>query len=80
MRTVLSQGERHRSRRLVGLVVKASASGTGRPGFDSCLRRESFSRSSHTRDLKTGTPMVTLPDLWRLKVRAGAGRPGASIQ
>ena len=34
--------------RLVGLVVKASASGAEDPEFDSRLRRGNFSGSSHT--------------------------------
>ena len=41
--------------RLVGLVVKASASGVEDPGFESRLRRD-FSGSSDTSDLKIGTP------------------------
>ena len=48
------------SDRLGGLVVKASASGAEDPGFESRLRRD-FSRSSHTSDLKIGTPVATLP-------------------
>ena len=46
--------------RLGGLVVKASASGAEDPGFESRLRRD-FSGSSHTSDLKIGTPVTTLP-------------------
>ena len=46
--------------RLVGLVVKASASRAEDPGFESCLRRD-FSGLSHTSDLKIGTPVATLP-------------------
>ena len=42
--------------RLAGLVVKASASSAEKAGFESRLRRE-FSRSSHTSDLKIGTPL-----------------------
>ena len=41
--------------RLVGLVVKASASGTEDPGLEFRLRRD-FSGSSHTSDFKIGTP------------------------
>ena len=47
---------------LAGPVVKASASGAEDPGFESHLRR-AFSRSSHTRDLKIGTPVTTLPGI-----------------
>ena len=38
-----------------------------------------FSGSSHTSDLKIGTPVATLPGAWRYKVSAGTGRPGVSI-
>ena len=40
--------------RLVGLVVKASASGVEDPEFESCLHCGDFSGSSHTSDLKIG--------------------------
>ena len=33
--------------RLVGLVVKASASGVEDPGFESCLRRDFFGVESY---------------------------------
>ena len=38
-----------------------------------------FSGSSHTSDLKIGTPVATLPGAWRFRVSAGTGRPGVSI-
>ena len=38
-----------------------------------------FSGSSHTSDLKIGTPVATLPDAWRYRVSTGTGRPGVSI-
>ena len=38
--------------------VKASASGAEDPGFESRLRRD-LSGSSHTSDLKIGSPMAT---------------------
>ena len=60
----------------VGLVVKVSTSRAQDPGFDSCLCRGGFSGSSHTTDLKIGTPLATLPDAWRYKVSAGTGWPG----
>ena len=63
---------------LVGLVVKASASRAEDPGFESRLRRD-FSGSSHTSDLKIGTPVATLPGAWRYRVGAGTGWPGVSI-
>ena len=64
--------------RLVGLVVKASASRAEGPGFESRLRRD-FSGSSHTSDLNIGTPVATLPGAWRYRVSTGTGRPGVSI-
>ena len=64
--------------RLVGLVVEASASGAEGPEFESRLRRD-FSKSSHTSDLKIGTPVATLSGAWHYRVSAGTGRPGVSI-
>ena len=55
----------------VGLVVKASASRAEGPGI--------FPGSSHTSDLKIGTPVTALPGAWRYSVSAGAGWPGVSI-
>ena len=66
------------SDRLVGQVVKASAPKEEGPEFESRLRRD-FSGSSHTSDLKLGTPVATLPGAWRYRVSAGTGRPGVSI-
>ena len=63
---------------LVGLVVKASASGAEDPGFKSRLQRD-FSESSHTSDFKIGPLVATLPGAWRDRVSAGTGRPGVSI-
>ena len=68
----------HPGNRLVGLVVKASASRAEDPGFKFSLRRD-FSGSSHTSDLKIGTPVATLPGAWRYRVSAGTGWPGVSI-
>ena len=59
-------------------MVKASASGAKDPGFECSLRRD-FSGSSHTSDLKIGTPVTTLPGAWRYRVSAGTGRLGVSI-
>ena len=56
----------------------ASASRTEDNGFESHLRQD-FSRSSHTSELKIGTPVATLPGAWHYKVSAGTGRPGVSI-
>ena len=67
-----------KSHRLVGLVVKASASGAEDPGFEFRLRRD-FSGSSHTSDLKIGAPVATLPGTWHCRVSAGTGCPGACV-
>ena len=64
--------------RLVGLVVKASGSRAEDPWFESRLRRD-ISASNHTSDLKTGTPVATLPRTWGYRVSAVTGRPGVSI-
>ena len=64
--------------RLVGLVVKASASGATDPELESRLRRD-FSGSSHTSDSKIGTPVATLPGAWHYRVSAGTGRPDVTI-
>ena len=65
--------------RLVGRVVKASTSRAEDPGFDSRLRRGDFSGSSHTSDLKIGTPVAFLPGAWGYRVSSGSGRPGVRI-
>ena len=62
----------------VGLVVKASASGAEDSGFESHLHWD-FSGSSHTSDIKIGTPVATLPGAWHYRVSAGTGRHGVSI-
>ena len=48
------------------------------PGFESRLRRD-FCGSSYTSDLKTGTPVATLPGAWRCRISDGTGWPGVSI-
>ena len=63
---------------LAGQVVKASASGAEDPGFESRLRRD-FSGSTHTSDLKIGTPVATLLGTWYYRVSAGTGWPSVSI-
>ena len=65
--------------RLVGLVVKASASGVEDPGFDSHVRHGDFSGSSHTCDLQFGTPLATLPGARPYSDSAGTGWPIVSI-
>ena len=56
---------------LVGLVIKASALRAADPGFGSRLCSEYFSGSSHTSDLKIGTPVVTLPGDQHCRVSVG---------
>ena len=51
-----------RVNRLVDLVVKVSASRMADLGFDSRLQWD-FSGSSHTSDLKSGTPVAALSAL-----------------
>ena len=38
-----------------------------------------FTGSSHTSDLKIGTPMATPQGAWSYRVSAGTGQPGVSI-
>ena len=77
--SIVSLGKALSGHHLVGLmVIKASASRAEDPGFESRLRRD-FSGSSHTSDLKFGTPVATLPGAWRYRVSGGTGRPGVSI-
>ena len=59
-------------------MVKASASGEEDPGFESRLQQD-FSGSSHTSDLKIGTPVATLPGAWCYRLSSGTGGPGVSI-
>ena len=66
------------SHRLVGQVVR-------RPPRERKIQGSNpacagiFSGSSHTSDLKIGTPVATLPGAWRYRVSTGTGRPGVSI-
>ena len=64
--------------RLVGLVVRRPPRERKVPGLNSTCAGL-FSGSSHTSDLKMGTPVATLPGAWRYRVSTGAGRPGVSI-
>ena len=67
-----------RQDRLAGQVVKTSAPKAEGSEFESRLRRD-FSGSSHTSDLRIGTPAGSLPGAWCHRVRAGTGLPGVSI-
>ena len=60
-------------------MVKVSILKVEDPGFESRLRLDIFSGSSHTSDLKIGTPVATLPGAWFYRVSAGTGQPGVSI-
>ena len=64
--------------RLFGLVIKASASRAEDPGSNPACARI-FPGSSHTSDLKIGTPVATLQGAWRHRVSAGTGGTGVSI-
>ena len=66
--------------RLVGLVEKAWHPCRERkiPGSNPACA-EIFTRSSHTSDLKIGTPVATLPGAWRYRVSTGTNWPGVSI-
>ena len=59
--------------RLVGLVVKASASTAAHPGSDPRLRRGDFSGSSHSSDLEIGNSVATLPSARQYRVSNGTG-------
>ena len=64
--------------RLVGLVVRRPPREQKIPGSNPACAGN-FSGSSHTSDLKIGTPVATLPGALRYRVSAGTGRPGVSI-
>ena len=66
------------SDRPVGLVVRRPPRERKIPGSNpACVGI--FSGSSHTSDLKIGTPMATLPGSWRYRLSAGTGWLGVSI-
>ena len=64
--------------RLVGLVVRRPPRERKVPGLNPACAGI-FSGSSHTSDLKIGTPVAALPGAWRYRVSTGTGRPGVSI-
>ena len=68
----------HARYRLVGLVVRRPPRERKIPASNPACDGI-FSGSSHTSDLKNGTPVATLPGAWRYRVSAGTGRPDASI-
>ena len=64
--------------RLVGLVVRRPPWERKIPGLNPAWAWI-FSGSSHTSDLKIGTPVATLPGAWHYRVTAGTGWPSVSI-
>ena len=66
------------SDRLIGLVVRRPPRERKIPGSNPAWA-EIFSGSSHTSDLKIGTPVATLPGAWRYRVSTGTGQPCVSI-
>ena len=64
--------------RLVCLVVRRPHRERKIPGSNPVFAGI-FLGSSHTSDLKIGTPVATLPGAWRYRVSTGTGRPGVSI-
>ena len=65
--------------RLIGPVVKASASGAADPDFDSCFHCGNFAGLSHTSDLKVGILVATMPSAWCYRVNSGTGWPSVNI-
>ena len=63
---------------LVGLVVRRPPQERKIPGLNPACAGI-FPGSSHTSDLKIGTPAATLPGTWRYRVSTWTGRPGVSI-
>ena len=63
---------------LVSLVVRCPPRERKIPGSNPACAGI-FSGSSHTSDLKIGTPVATLPGAWCYRVSAGTGQPGVSI-
>ena len=64
--------------RLIGLVVRHPPREWKIPCLNPACATI-FSGSSHTSDLKIGTPVATLPGTWHYRVSAATGRPGVSI-
>ena len=64
--------------RLVGQVVRRPPRERKVPGSNPACAGI-FSGSSHTSDLKIGTPVATLTGAWRYRVSTGTGRTGVSI-
>ena len=65
--------------RLVGLLVKASTSGTADLGSIPAFAVDLFHMSSHSIDIEIGTPVASLPGAWTYRARAGTGWSGVSV-
>ena len=76
--TAVRMGHSSVTDRLVGLVVRRPPRERKIPGLNPACAGI-FSGSSHTSDLKFGTPVATMPGAWRYRVSAGNGWPGDSI-
>ena len=63
---------------LAGLVVRHPPQEWKIPGSNPACNRI-FMESSHTSDLKIGSPVANLPGTWCYRVSTGTGRPGVSI-
>ena len=72
---VVSPGQLSCANRLVGRVVKASASRAEDTGFKSRLCPDFFPGSSYTSDFNIGTPVATLRDALHYRVSVGTGWP-----
>ena len=68
----------HSGNRIVDQVVKASVPESEGLEFESCLQQD-YSGSSHTSNLKIGTPVATLPGAWHYRVSTGTSQPRVSI-
>ena len=66
----------HRKHRLVGWVVKASASRVNDSGFESCLRHENFLKVESHQWLKNGHSSGW--GTWRSRVSTKTGQPSVS--
>ena len=66
-------------KRLVGPVVKESASEAVHLGLIPAFAVKLFHGWSHTSDSKFGTLLATLLGAWRYRVSSGTGCPGVSV-
>ena len=73
--TCQSDVQVYQSSCLVGQVVKTPASRADDPEFDSRFPRGDFSGLSHTSDLKSHTPVATLPGAWPYRSAPGLVGP-----